>query len=82
MDPSRSQKADVIRYTLQLCGNPPVGEVVMIGDRKYDVLGARENGLSAVGVLYGYGTQQELIDAGAEALAGSVDELRALLLGE
>jgi phosphoglycolate phosphatase len=42
--------------------------VVMIGDRKYDILGARENHISSLGVLWGYGTKEELLTAGADAV--------------
>ena len=38
----------------------------MIGDRYFDILGAKKNGLKSVGVLYGYGSRKELTDAGAD----------------
>lgn len=52
----------------------------MIGDRKYDILGAKANAMACVGVLYGYGNRQELIEAGADYLVDSVDALGQLLL--
>ena len=55
------------------------GEVIMVGDRKHDVIGARENGLACIGVLYGYGSREELTAAGAAALAADLGELSALL---
>lgn len=55
------------------------GTTVMIGDREHDVLGARANGVRAVGVLYGYGSREELEAAGADALAGEPAELLRLL---
>jgi phosphoglycolate phosphatase len=51
----------------------------MIGDREHDVIGARANGLRAIGVLYGYGSREELAAAGADALAGDPAELLRLL---
>lgn len=81
LDSSRSQKADVIRHTLNLCGNPAPDTVVMIGDRKHDILGAAQNGIQSVGVLYGYGDRPELETAGADAIAQSVEQLRSILLG-
>lgn len=81
LDSSRSQKADVIRHTLHLCGHPAPDTVVMIGDRKHDILGAAENGIQSVGVLYGYGDRPELEAAGADAIAQSVEQLKALLVG-
>ncbi|HWF74112.1 MAG TPA: HAD hydrolase-like protein [Solirubrobacteraceae bacterium] len=54
-------------------------EVVMVGDRHYDVEGASEHGIPTVGVLWGIGTAEELREAGAEALVGSPAELMPLL---
>jgi len=64
-----------------LCGNPSPETVVMVGDRKHDVEGAINNGLQSIGVLYGYGDRPELEAAGATAIAESVEQLRAILLG-
>ena len=81
LDSSRSQKADVIRHTLHLCGDPALDAVVMIGDRKHDVLGAIENGIPSIGVLYGYGDRPELEKAGADVIAQSVEHLKEIVLG-
>jgi len=48
----------------------------MVGDREHDVIGARNNGVDAIGVSYGYGTPEELHASGAIAVVGSVAELR------
>ena len=69
MDDSRSLKADVIRYALEQCGVTDKSEAVMIGDRKHDIIGAKENGIHSVGVLYGYGDIAELQAAGADCIA-------------
>ena len=53
---------------------------VMIGDTKFDIEGARSNHIQSIGVLYGYGTRQELQDAGAGGIAESVKELTCMLL--
>ena len=55
---------------------------VMVGDRRFDVAGAHENGLPAIGVLYGYGGREELENAGADYLAADLHELKQLLLQE
>ena len=47
----------------------------MVGDRRFDMEGAKKNALTAVGVLYGYGTKEELEQAGADFIAKSVEEL-------
>ena len=78
MDEQRTKKGEVIAYALQTFGLDPA-ETVMVGDREHDVLGAAENGLACIGVLYGYGSREELTAAGAEALAADLGELSALL---
>ena len=49
--------------------------VVMVGDRRYDIEGARAHGLSAVGVSWGYADPGELVDAGAERIVHHPSEL-------
>ena len=78
MDEQRTKKGEVIAYALQTFGLDPA-ETVMVGDREHDVLGAAENGLVCIGVLYGYGSREELTAAGAAALAADLAELSALL---
>ena len=51
----------------------------MVGDRENDVRGARENGLPCIGVLYGYGSREELTEAGAAKIADTVEELKKML---
>jgi len=52
---------------------------VMIGDRAGDIVGARANGIRSIGVLWGYGSETELTDAGADGLCGTPAELAACL---
>ena len=59
--------------------NVPPGSCVMVGDRRYDMEAALANNIGAIGVTYGYGTREELLEAGAGQLAGSVGELRDIL---
>lgn len=79
MDGSREKKADVIAYLLEMNQISEKADVVMIGDRKQDIDGASANGLTSVGVLYGYGDRRELEDAMADHIAGDVVELGKLL---
>ena len=79
MDPSRSQKGQVIAYALREFAVDPAG-AIMVGDRKHDILGARENGLPAVGVTYGYGSRAELETAGAAAVADTPAQMADYLL--
>ncbi len=78
-DESRVKKADVVSYVLETAGLGNGEEAIMVGDRKHDVIGARENGLESIGVLYGYGDRQELVKAGADYLAETVEDIAYLL---
>lgn len=69
LDNSRTQKADVIAYALDRLSISNPESAVMIGDREHDIFGAKANGLDAIGVLYGYGSEAELTRAGATYLA-------------
>lgn len=51
----------------------------MVGDRKHDVIGAKENGMYVIGVLYGYGDRMELETAGADCIVADVNELKVKL---
>ena len=73
-----SAKKDIIGKVLAHSGSSPE-QAVMIGDTKYDAGGARENELPFIGVLYGYGTQEEMEEFGATSFAGDADGLRNLL---
>ncbi|RPI13403.1 MAG: HAD family hydrolase [Ignavibacteriae bacterium] len=53
---------------------------VMIGDRKYDVLGAKHHGIASIGVTYGYGSAAEIKEAEPDYIAGNVDELKVILI--
>ena len=79
MDETRTEKADVIRYALETLG-VTAGESLMVGDREHDVLGAKAVGLSCVGALWGYGSREELTNAGASALAETPQEMTELIL--
>ncbi len=79
LDGSRDTKADVIRYVLDEQGITDTSAVVMVGDRKYDVIGARQVGVDSIGVLYGYGSREELEQAGATCIVRDVRELEDVL---
>ena len=75
MDGSRGEKADVIRYAIEISGIQDRSQAIMIGDRKYDILGAKENGLDSIGVLFGFGDREELSEAGANYIAENVEDI-------
>ena len=79
-DSSRRTKEEVIRYVMKENGLTRTEDIVMIGDRKHDVLGAKAVGLDSVGVLYGYGSRDEFQAAGATYIVDTLKELEELLL--
>ena len=79
MDESRTEKADVLRYALDTLGAAP-GDSLMVGDREHDVLGAKALGIPCLGVLWGYGSREELNSAGPFALAATPAEMAELIL--
>lgn len=79
-DATRRTKEEVIRYVMQCNGLTDLSQIVMIGDRKHDILGARAVGLDSVGVLYGYGSRQEFEAADATYIVNDLEELQRLLL--
>ncbi len=78
MEETRVSKGEIIRYALHSRGIDPAS-AVMVGDRKYDIDGARQSGVDGIGVLYGYGSHSELEAAGAMRIVSSVDELGRIL---
>ncbi|MBQ6540137.1 MAG: HAD family hydrolase [Oscillospiraceae bacterium] len=73
-------KAGIIRLALDSMGVTDPGSAIMVGDRMYDVIGAHECGTVSVGVLYGYGTREELEYAGADHICDTVEDTCKLLL--
>ena len=80
MNGDRSEKTEVIKYTLEQNNITDLSSCIMIGDRKHDILGAKAFGMKSIGVLYGYGGFEELSEAGADYIVKDVNELSELLL--
>ena len=80
LDGSLHTKTDVINYILQSNQITNLESVVMIGDRKHDIIGAKNVGIDSIGVLYGFGDYKELSEAGADHIAENIPALRKLLL--
>ena len=70
LDGTRADKSDLLAYALKTTSVDP-SRAVMIGDRSHDMIGARNNGIKGIGVLYGYGSAQELTAAGASHLCAT-----------
>ena len=79
MDETRTRKDEVIAYALKEAGVEDASDCIMVGDRKHDILGARANGMDSVGVLFGYGSLEELEEAGATYIARSPEELPGII---
>ena len=75
LDGTRVNKGDLLAYAIETTGVDP-SQALMIGDRSHDMVGARNNGIRGIGVLYGYGSEEELVGAGASHVCASP---RALL---
>lgn len=78
MDGRITKKADVIAELLRELDNADKSEMLMIGDRDQDIAGAKANGLRSAGVLWGYGSEEELTGAGADYLAAKPEDLLKL----
>ncbi len=80
MDNTRSEKAEVIEYVMDLANIIDKKEAVMIGDRKYDVIGAKLTGIDCIGVTYGYGGYEELNEAGATYIVDAMQDIIKIVL--
>lgn len=80
-DSSVVKKADIVAGVLRATGSD-ADRVLMIGDREHDVIGAGENGMSCMGVLWGYGSREELVKAGAAYIAATPLEAERIILGK
>jgi len=74
LDGARVDKTELLKYALQTMGVDPAA-ALMVGDRSHDIVGARNNGLRALGVLYGYGSRDELTRAGAHGLCAAPGDI-------
>jgi phosphoglycolate phosphatase len=75
LDGTRADKTDLLGHALRSAGVNPA-TATMIGDRSHDMVGARNNGMTALGVLYGYGSEAELLGAGAHHVCATPQALR------
>ena len=82
LDGSRIEKDAIIDEAMRLLGvtDETKSQVVMIGDRMFDVQGAKSHGISSIAVSYGYGSKEELIEAAPDYIVDTVEELESLLL--
>jgi phosphoglycolate phosphatase len=74
LDGTRVDKSHLLEYALREVSVDPA-RTLMIGDRSHDIIGAKNNGMKGIGVLYGYGSRNELLDAGAQHVCSSPAEI-------
>lgn len=79
MDVTKNDKSDIINTALDACGITDRTAAVMIGDREFDIIGAQQTGLDSIGVLYGFGTIEELSSVGATHLVNFPSDILAFL---
>lgn len=79
LDGTRTAKADIVSEVMAHFSGGDLKKFVMVGDRSHDVIGARSNGIDSIGVLYGYGSREELVESGASYIAESVEGLMRFL---
>lgn len=79
LEGKRAKKSQVIAYALSENPNLEPSTIRMVGDRSHDCLGANENKIAAIGVTYGFGSKEELEDAGATEIVTSPAQLLEIL---
>ena len=83
-DKARDTKAAVIEYLItSIAANqikPAVDDIIMVGDRKFDVLGAREFGIDTIGVLFGYGSKEEFDACACRYVVADAKEMVKMIL--
>lgn len=79
-DGTRNDKTDVLKYAIEQLQIEDISEAIMIGDRKHDVIGARDVDMKCAYVLFGYGTREEAEQYRADSIIENVKSLEAFLL--
>ncbi|MFF3021044.1 HAD hydrolase-like protein [Gottfriedia sp. NPDC057948] len=82
LDGTRIDKGEIIEYIFEKNNEISKEDSVMVGDRFHDIKGAKIANIDSIGITYGYGTELELTNAGANAIINSVDQLKKMLLNE
>lgn len=80
LDGTRSAKSEIIKYIISEYGIKDLRKVVMIGDRKYDVAGGKQNDIDTIAVTYGYGSYDELREAGPTNIIDSINDILNIIV--
>lgn len=78
LDGTNTNKADVIKIAMETIGAAE-NNTIMVGDRMHDCIGAKKNNIPCIGVLYGYGSREELCQSGAYKIAENIEQLKEIL---
>ncbi|MBQ5565638.1 MAG: HAD hydrolase-like protein, partial [Clostridia bacterium] len=73
-------KTDVLKYILQKIDIDDLSKAVLIGDRKHDIIGAKEVGIKCISILYGYGSKEEFVQYNADYIVDTVENLERFLV--
>lgn len=76
---TRATKEAVVEYALSLCDEKDRSKIIMVGDRHFDINGAKKYGLDSIGVTFGYGSFEELSQAGATYIANTTEDILKIL---
>ncbi|MFC4322904.1 HAD family hydrolase [Litchfieldia salsa] len=79
LDGTRSSKTEIIQYILDKYDKHPLGDFIMIGDRKHDLIGAKNTGIDSIGVTYGYGSVEELKSSNPNYLVNEVIDIETVI---
>lgn len=80
LDGTRDSKTEVIEYAIEKTKITDRSKIIMVGDRRQDILAAKECGIASCGVRFGYAEEGELENAGADYIADDFDELYKILI--
>jgi phosphoglycolate phosphatase len=80
LDGTRAKKNEIIEHVMNTLEIKHPNDSIMIGDREFDILGAKHHQMKSIGVLFGFGSKEELENAGADHIVNTVQDLSNLLL--
>ena len=75
LDGSRGEKSGVIKYALDQINIIDLSEVIMVGDRMFDIFGAKKNNIDSIGVSYGYAIDNELFESNPTFIVNDIEDI-------
>ena len=80
MNDHESNKTRLINRCIEELGATDISKAIMVGDRHFDINGAKGAGIKSIGVLYGYGNREEFENAGADFIVGSAKDIIDIII--